>query len=183
MTKPRAFAMIEVVFATAIVGGLVVGALTLVASTAGHKANAANLARGQVLCRSLAEEICTRPVINWSSGGLDIEIDLGILVIKGVDATGISITAGTGNRSTFSTVDAYKDYVESPPKDEDGNTLAGYAGWARTVSVESVTLADPTATSTTETGLRRITVRAMHQGRVMATSTFLRSSEWERVQP
>lgn len=183
MAHPRAFAMIEVVMATAIIGGLTVGALTLVSSAAGHKANAANTARAKVLTRTLAEEISTRPVTDWSGGGLQIEIDLGILSIKGDDAKGISVTAGAGNRSTFTTIDKYRNYTESPPRDENGNALAGYTGWTRSVRVSPVTLADPTVVSATETGLRSVTVTASYQGKVMATSTFLRSSEWERVQP
>lgn len=181
--RERAFAMIEVVMATAIVGGLTVGALTLVGSVSKQKASAAELARGQVLCRSLAEEIATRPVTDWDVGGLEIEIDLSILSIKGLGATGVTVTVGAGNRSTFETVDKYKNYTESPPKDEDGNTLAGYTGWRRTVKVAPVTVADPGSTSAVETGLRCVTVTALYNGKTVASTTFLRSSEWERVQP
>ena len=181
--QQRAFAMIEVVMATAIVGGLTVGALTLVGSVAKQKASAAELARGQVLTRALAEEIATRPVRDWDQGGLDIQIDLGSLAINGSGAIGITITSGVGNRSTFETIDKYRNYTESPPKDEDGNTISGYAGWTRTVAVTPVTLANPTAVSATETGLRSVTVTSSYQGKPVAMTTFLRSSEWERVQP
>lgn len=179
--KRSAFAMIEVVMATAIIGGLAVGAMSLVATAAGHKANAANLARGQMLCRSMAEEISTRPVTDWSKGSLNIEIDLGILKVTG--GSGLSVTVGTGNRSTFKTIDSYHNYTESPPKDEDGNTLAGYSGWTRTVKVLPVEFANPNTSSASETGLRKVEITASHQGKKVATTTILRSSEWERVQP
>lgn len=176
-----AFAMIEVVMATAIIGGLAVGAMSLVSNAAGHKANAANLARGQMLCRSLAEEISTRPVTDWSKGSLNLELDLGILKISG--GSGITIRVGTGNRSTFTTIDEYHNYTESPPKDEDGNTLAGYSGWTRTVRLLPVQLSSPNTASGTETGLRKVEITASYQGKKVATTTILRSSEWERVQP
>lgn len=181
--RERAFAMIEVVMATAIVGGLTVGALTLVGSVSKQKASAAELSRGQVLCRSLAEEIATRPVTDWDEGGLDIAIAHGGLTITGIGAKPIVVVVGGGNRSTFETVDKYKNYTESPPKDEDGNTLAGYTGWRRTVKVAPVTVADPSSTSAVETGLRCVTVTALYNGKTVASTTFLRSSEWERVQP
>ena len=184
MTKKlNAFAMIEVVMSTAIIGGLAVGAMTLVASAAQQKANAANFARGQVLCRSLAEEISTRPVVDWDAGGIDIEIDLGILSIGGDDAKGITITVGSGDRSSFETIDDYHGYTESPPEDEDGNVLPGYSGWSRKVRVQPVQVASPNSASAVETGLRLVEVTAIYNGKTVATTTFLRSSEWERVQP
>lgn len=178
-----AFAMIEVVMATAITAGLTVGALTLVASTSAQKTNAALVAKGQMLCRTLAEEISTRPVADWSSGAIDIDIDVGILKVTGIDAKGVTVTVGKGNRTTFETVDAYSGYTEKPPKDENGNTMTGYTGWARTVTIAPAVYADPNSTSATETGMRRITVTAYFGDKVIASSTFLRSSEWERVQP
>ncbi|MCA9274356.1 MAG: prepilin-type N-terminal cleavage/methylation domain-containing protein [Phycisphaerales bacterium] len=186
MSRTRTgFAMIEVVMATAIIGGLAVGALTLVASAAQQKTNAANLARGQMLCRSLAEEISTRPVADWSSGGLDIDVDLaGVNIkIKGSDAKTVSITGGTGKRSGFTTIDDYTGYTESTITDEDGNTISGYSGWSWRVGVKVADIASPSSDDNKESGLRRVTVESYFQGRLVATTTFLRSSEWERVQP
>jgi len=183
-TASRGFAMVEVVMATAIIAGLTVGALTLVASTAAQKANAANIARGQMLCRTLAEEIATRPVANWSGGtGLSINVDVGVLKITGSGNKPVTLSSGTGNRSTFAVIDNYRNYTETPPKDEDGNLLSGYSGWTRTVKVSPVTLASPATVSANETGLRLVTVTASYGGKNIASTTFLRSSEWERVQP
>ncbi len=175
--------MIEVVMSTAIIAGLTVGALTLVASTSAHKANAANIARGQMLCRSLAEEIATRPVLDWSKGAIDIEVDVGLFKVSGIDSKGVTITVGTGNRTTFSTIDQYSNYTESPPKTEGGNDIAGFTGWTRTVKVSPAVMATPNSDSANETGLRRVTVTASYQGKTVASTTFLRSSEWEPVQP
>jgi len=185
MSRTRTgFAMIEVVMATAIIGGLAVGALTLVASAAQQKTNAANLARGQMLSRSLAEEISTRPVVDWSSGhGLDINIDLGAVKVTGTDNKPTTPTGKPGNRSTFTKIDDYRNYTDSPPTDEDGNVIAGYTGWTRSVKISPVQLQNPSTASADETGLRCIMVTTSYNGKTIATTTFLRSSEWERVQP
>ncbi len=182
--RTRGFAMIEVVMATAVIAGLTVGALTLVASTAAHKANAANVARGQMLCRTLAEEIATRPVADWSGGtGLDIKVDLSTLKITGSGNKPVTPSPGTGNRSNFAIIDNYWNYSETPPKDEDGNILSGYSGWTRTVKISPVTLAAPGTGSANETGLRCVTVTTSYAGKTVASVTFIRSSEWEHVQP
>ena len=181
--NPRAFAMVEIVMATAIVGGLAAAAMTLAASSAGHKVSAANAARGRALCRSLAEEISTMPVADWSAGGLDITIAKGSNTVSGSDARAKTVTVDAKGRSLFTSVDGYSGYSESPPRDKDGNTLPGFTGWTRSVTVEIVNFSNPGTVSAAESGLRRVTVSAIYGGKTIATSTFLRSSEWERVQP
>ncbi|RNC81340.1 MAG: prepilin-type N-terminal cleavage/methylation domain-containing protein [Phycisphaera sp.] len=178
----RGFAMVEIVLATAIVGGLAAAAMSLAASSAGQKARAANLARGRMLCRSLAEEIATRPVADWSSGALDISIGDGSFALK-ADSTAVRAVKGAGKRSSFVTIDEYDGYSESPPTDEDGNVLAGYTGWTRGVEIEVVRLGDPDLVQASETGLRKITVKVQYGDEQIAQTTFLRSSEWERIQP
>jgi hypothetical protein len=175
--------MVEVVMATAIVGGLAAAAMTLAASSAGHKINAANVARGKMLCRSLAEEASVVPIADWSTDGLDITIAKGENTVSGTDAKSRAPMGKTGWRSLFTTLDHYDGYSESPPMDGDDNTISGYTGWTRTVDVEIVTFANPGTISASETGLRRVTVSALYSGKTIATTTFLRSSEWERVQP
>ena len=179
------FAMIEVVMSVAIIGGIAVGALMLVASAAQQKTNAANIARGQMLCRSLAEEICTRPVTDWSdNSGLSIKIvGVGGVQVVGSDARPITLTLGLGNRLLFDTVDDYAGYKETPPLDESGNAMPGYTDWKREVTVEVADLLSPDTNDARESGLRRVTVSSYYQGRLVASTTFLRSSEWERVQP
>ncbi len=179
----RGFAMVEVVMATAIVGGLAVAALSLAASSAGHKARAANQARGRVLCRSLAEEISNLPVADWSTDGIDLFIKTGGYTIDGADAKAANVVSAAGQRSLFSVIDNYHGYTESPPKDQDDNVLPGYTGWTRTVTVEVVGFSNPNAVSASEMGLRKITVEASYAGKPIASTTFLRSSEWEVVQP
>ena len=179
----RGFAMVEVVMATAIVGGLTVAALSLAGSSASHKINVANTARGRMLCRSLAEEISTIPVANWSDGGLDISVKLDAFVIEGEDVKAKTVLSKAGIRSSFTTIDSFDNYSQSPPVNDAGDAISGYAGWTRTVNVEIVSFTSPDTVSASETGLRKITVEAVYAGKTIASTTFLRSSEWERVQP
>ena len=183
VTTRKAFAMVEVVMATAIVGGLAAAAMTLAASGAGHKVNAANVARGRVLCRSLAEEISSQSVADWSSDGFELSVNYGSYITTGADARPATVVSAAGRRSLFSVIDNYHGYTESPPKDQDDNVLPGYSGWTRAVTVEIVSFADPNLVSANETGIRRVTVEASYGGKPVATTTFLRSSEWERMQP
>ncbi|GAB5495150.1 MAG: hypothetical protein Phyf2KO_02300 [Phycisphaerales bacterium] len=176
------FAMVEIVLATAIVGGLAAAAMTLAASSAGQKTRAANLARGRMLCRALAEEIATRPVTDWSDGALDLDISDGTFALK-VDAGAVRATLGTGNRSGFTTIDEYDGYSDSPPTDESGNVIPGYTGWSRGVEIDTVRFGNPDQAEGAETGLRKITVKVQVGDELIAQTTFLRSSEWERVQP
>ena len=176
------FAMVEIVLATAIVGGLAAAAMSLAASSAGQKTRAANLTRGHMLCKALAEEIATRPVADWSSGGLDLDISDGSFALK-TDPDATRATKSAGNRSGFVTIDEYDGYSESPPTDENGNVIKGYAGWTRGVEVDVVRFGEPDFLSPQETGLRKITVKVQVGDEIIAQTTFLRSSEWERVQP
>ena len=49
--------------------------------------------------------------------------------------------------------------------------------------MQPVQVASPNSASAVETGLRLVEVTAIYNGKTVATTTFLRSSEWERVQP
>ena len=183
--RARAFAMVEVVMATAIVGGIAVAALSLVGSVAKQKADAAILARGQALARTLAEEIATKPVNDWTANpsGISISIDPDTVMIMGPGKVSVALTGRSGNRSAFTIIDNYRDYTESPPKNEDGTTIPGYTGWTRSVKIAPVDVTDPRIVSATETGLRCVSVTASYNGKPIATTTFLRSSECERVMP
>lgn len=183
--RARAFAMVEVVMATAIVGGMAAAALTLVGSVSKQKADAAILARGQALARALAEEIATKPVNDWTSnpGGISINIDPDTVTILGPGKGAVVVTGKPGNRSGFTKVDHYRNYTENPPKGEDGTAIAGYTGWSRSVKITPAELTNPRNISAVETGLRCIAITASYNGKPIATTTFLRSSEWERVMP
>lgn len=184
MTKRnRAFAMVEVVLSTLIVGGLAVAALSMAATSAQFKASASHLAEGRALCRMLAEEIAAKPVADWSTGGMEFYMKAGTVTVSGDDRTAKTIVGMTGKRSNFNIIDDYDGYTDSPPEDINGDDIPGFDGWTRRVTVSLARFGNPGADSLDELGLRRVTVTAEYGGKTIATTTFLRSSEWEAVMP
>ncbi len=75
----------------------------------------------------------------------------------GVPVLGVEVPESTLDRSSWDDVDDYNGW-SSVPQDKTGTALAGYGGWTRAAAVEYVQIADPTQTSATDTGLKRITV-------------------------
>ena len=65
------------------------------------------------------------------------------------------------SRSAWDDVDDYHKWSASPPETKDGTAIAGADGWTRQVTVEYVRLADPSQTSGSDEGLKRITVTAI----------------------
>jgi Tfp pilus assembly protein PilV len=72
--------------------------------------------------------------------------------------------SGEFGRSTLNDVDDYDNFTEFlAPKNKSGTSLSGYTWWSRSVEVDWVDPADPTgASSSTETGLKRIKVTASY---------------------
>ncbi len=172
-TNAYGFAMIEAVLASAIVGGLVVAAISLVGSAARKKAFVAGTARARVLCRTMAEEICSRPV-----GGSAV-VGVTINPRDPADQTNGTVSG----REAFTTIDQYDNWSSSPPKDEGGTIIPGLTGWTREVKVVNVSWLAPDVVVGSETGFRRVTVRVLRGQKELARTTFLRSADWEGIQP
>jgi hypothetical protein len=63
------------------------------------------------------------------------------------------------NRASWNDVDDFDGYVETSPVDPAGTAIPGVPeGWSRSVTVEWVAPSNPSQTSQTETGLKRVTV-------------------------
>jgi len=64
----------------------------------------------------------------------------------------------TGNtRNSFDDVDDYHNWSASP-QEKDGTAIANLSGWNRTVTVQYAQASDPTATSSSDQGIKRITI-------------------------
>jgi hypothetical protein len=75
------------------------------------------------------------------------------------------------SRTNFDDVDDYSGWIESSPAYKNGTAMSVSGTWTRSVAVEWVTLNDLTAKSTTETGMKRVTVIVSHGGKNVAVRT------------
>lgn len=88
---------------------------------------------------------------------------------------GLETGEANGTRANFDDVDDYNAWTESPPQLKDGTTIAGLTGWTRQVAVEWLD-GDTLATSTTDKGLKKITVTVTDPQNVKTSVVTLRSS-------
>ena len=64
----------------------------------------------------------------------------------------------SGDRKDWDDVDDYDGWSHEPPEDKDKKKLNGFDDWTRAVTVDYVSLSSPTSITTTDEGLKRITV-------------------------
>lgn len=139
----RGFSLAECAFSLLLTALVIVGALQATAMTQRMRLQVQTRAKGFELAQLLLTEIMQCSYVDPGSSP--------------------TFGAESGeSRSTFNDVDDYNNYVESPSvTDKSGNSLSGYSGWSRSVQINWVVPADPTgASSSTETGLKRIRVTA-----------------------
>lgn len=159
----RAFTIAEATISTVIVAVLLAAALTTVGASQTTQRKAALVVRGQLLAEALMAEIL------WQSyAEPDGAISLGV-------DTGEAATV----RSNYDDVDDYQGWSDSPPTAKDGTTLTNTAGWKRTVTVEWINATNPSQTSTTETGAKRITVTSLCQNVPQATLVAVKTVDWK----
>ncbi len=66
------------------------------------------------------------------------------------------------SRAQFDDVDDYSGWSENPPQTKDGVVMTEHAGFTRRVTVTWVEPDDPSVVSTTDAGLKRITVQVQN---------------------
>jgi hypothetical protein len=141
-TRRPAFGTPEVLMAIAITGVLIVAALQSVNMVYRSRSAMVERLTGPGLAREFMAEIMSMPYDDPDGAGI----------------LGIDLSELLSNRSSFDDVDDYNGYNSANAQNKQGAALTGYAGWRQQAAVAWVTLADPTATSGAETGVKRITV-------------------------
>jgi MSHA pilin protein MshD len=153
--RRQALTLIETVVSLVIVGGMLVVTMGMLSS--GVKARQGLNARrqGPALARLLLAEILTAAYEEPN------------------DTPVFGCEAGE-TRATYDDVDDYNGLTESPPRRADGTVRTDLAGWNWTVAVAYADPDDPAQDSTTDGGLKRITVAVTDpQGR-RSVATALR---------
>lgn len=157
----RGITLVETVVSMLLVGFVLVSTLSIVGpvtrstSIQGDKLVAANLAN------ELTEEIATKLFIDPNAATPD---DIGF------DADDSIFM-----RLTYDDIDDFHGWSSSPPKNSYGSAYATMKEWTRSVSVMHVMLADPSAESKTNTGLKRVTVEVSKNGTVLSSISTLHS--------
>ncbi|HEX4414573.1 MAG TPA: type II secretion system protein [Lacipirellulaceae bacterium] len=154
------FSLIEVVASTMIVSLMAVatlnglGAATKSAESIGNRAIALGLAD------ELMSEIVQQPYSDPD----------------GSNTFGHESGEATSPRSAFDDVDDYNGWNVTPPQYRDGTAIPNRTGWTQQVQVTRVLATDPTQTSSTDTGVKRIRVTISYQSQVLADESALRTN-------
>ncbi|HVT29133.1 MAG TPA: hypothetical protein VHE81_14050 [Lacipirellulaceae bacterium] len=151
--------LIEVVASTMIVGLMAVaalnglGAATMSANSIGNRAVAAGLAD------DLMSEIMMQPYSDPNGSAV------------------FGHESGESNtpRSAFDDVDDYNGWSACPPQFRDGSTIPDRTNWRESVQVTYVVPSNPTQTSGTDQGAKRVHVTIQYQNKVLAEQYAVRT--------
>jgi type II secretory pathway pseudopilin PulG len=164
--RRRGFSLVEALMCTLLVSVLFVVAVQAVGMSGTIQFKAADRARGRALAMALLEEVVAQRYSSSSPPG-SFEWILG--------SSGSSGGSGGADRLGFDDVDDYRNYADAPPVNRDGTAIAGAGAYARRVDVAYVSPTDPTQTSVTDRGLKRITVRVTRGGQTVARASAVRA--------
>lgn len=152
--------LLEVTFATMIVGGLMVAALqTVGGATRSSRANA-DQAIGQLLAQDLMAEILNTQYVESTESP----------AVFGPESTE---TGGT--RASFDDVDDYDQWIASPPESKDGTPLANRSSWRREVVVRYVDRNDLSVATAADDGVKEITVSVFVNNRLASQRITIRT--------
>jgi MSHA pilin protein MshD len=159
-SRTRAFTMIEAMTAVGMVAVLLVVALNTVGASNANQYRTARRATANYLAQNLLNAIVQLPYKDPAATPL-----------FGVEAGETSTS-----KANYDDVDDFNGWTESPPQDRDGTAFTDLAGWSRSVTVQWVTVASPTTVSSSDTGLKLITVNVSCNGALITTRSALKGS-------
>ncbi len=159
----RAFSLVEAVIATAIVGGLLVAAMSGVGATARMRQVTVDSETGLRLAKDLLDEVLAKPYFDPSTSP-----DLGR-------------EAGESNRADYDDVDDYDGLVDEPPTAPDGTIITSQAGWRREVVVIWASRSDIETSVKTDEGVKRVEVKIYRRDKPICTLVATRTSAWDAL--
>lgn len=161
-TRPRTrtgFALIEVAVSSLLAGLIFVAALRSVGAAIEGRIDNADRVRGMLLVQHMASELALVAYTD-PEGGAGWGLDSG---------------ESTLSRLYYDDLDDYDTLHEGPPVNLLNMIPANCDDWVRTVDVDWVSPADPRTPVGSDQGVKRATIRALRNGRVVAEAVFLRS--------
>jgi type II secretory pathway pseudopilin PulG len=160
----HALTLIEVVASTMIVGLMAVAALNAL----GAATKSSNSIGNRAVAAGLADELMSE-----------------IMMQSYKDPDGSAIFGHesgetTTVRSAFDDVDDYDGWNASPPQYRDGTVIPDRTNWRQRVTVAYVVPTNPTQSSVTDQGVKRIRVTIEYQNVVLADEYAVRSDTDEK---
>jgi type II secretory pathway pseudopilin PulG len=154
-----ALSLIEVVASTIIVGMMSVAALNSLGAATRSAESLGDRAVALGLAEELMSEIVQQPYSEPTQ----------------TPAFGRETGEAASPRSGFDDVDDYNGWNQSPPRYRDGTAIPDRTAWRHRVIVSRVVPSNPTQTSATESGAKRIQVIIEHKGEVMVERIAVRT--------
>jgi MSHA pilin protein MshD len=155
----RGLTLIEVVAATMIVSLMAVAALNAL----GAATKSANSIGNRAVAAGLADELMSEIMMQSYSDP------------DGSAVFGHESGESTSVRSAFDDVDDYNGWNASPPQYRDGTVIPDRADWRQRVTVTYVTPSNPTQTSSSDAGAKRIHITIEYQGVTLADQYAVRT--------
>jgi MSHA pilin protein MshD len=158
-----AFTLVEAVVCTLVVAVLFLVAVQAVGLSATIQHRAAERARGRALASALLDEVVQQKYASTSASPVAYELIFGDKPANG------------NGRSGFDDVDDYNGYSEKPPVNRDGTSIKGASEYRRQVEVTPVDPQDPSRSSATDEGLKRVTVTVTRNRLLVARVSAMRA--------
>lgn len=158
----RGVSLIETVIAMLILSGAFVAVLNAVSSSRATYLLTSDRAVGLNLAEDLMAEVLQQ---DYRETGV---------TLLGLDGTEV---LGPG-RSQFDDLDDFDGWASTPPRANDGSTLAGLDDYTRSVAVDWVNPLSPEQVSNSDQGVKRVTVTVRRGRRLVAELTAYRSESY-----
>jgi len=159
--QARGFTLVEAVMSTLVVSLVLVAAMRVAAVSAVMQYKAAERVSGRYLADGLLNDIRAL-AYQEPSGTVNFGIETG---------------ESASSKTNYDDVDDFNGWSESPPQERTGTAMSQFdSTWRRSVVVAWVKSANLSQTSSTETGIKQITVNVYHNSLLVATRSALRST-------
>lgn len=158
LSRP-ALSMVEVAFATVLVGVVLVVAMDMVGASGTSVRSTADRTTGARLADQLMSEILMQSYEEPDD----------------TPAFGRESTESGGDRANYDDVDDYHDWTASPPENKDGSLIPDRTGWRRSVTVQLADPSDLAQASVSDVGLKKITVTVSFNDVVVASLLAIRA--------
>lgn len=158
--RSRAFSLVEVAVATALVAGMLVAAIDTVGAVARARRATADRTTGSLRAQQLAAEILSLPVLDPDDGAY---------------TSGPGAGESDGTRSHFDNLGDYTGW-RAVPQDKSGVKIAGMSGFLESVKISRPAAGRHGADLSSSAILLEVTVTVSGHGRTLGSITFVRGA-------